>query len=120
MSAVVREPIPALVYSTSGRAALAGWMKTTARAVAADGVTINGILTGRVHTQRVEQLDRERAEREGRPLADVETEMAASIPAARYGDPPELAAVVAFLCSAPASYVTGSLIPVDGGLLHAI
>jgi 3-oxoacyl-[acyl-carrier protein] reductase len=120
MSAVVREPIPALVYSTSGRAALAGWMKTTARAVAADGVTINGILTGRVHTQRVEQLDRERAEREGRPLADVQAEMAAAIPAGRYGDPPELAAMVAFLCSAPASYVTGSLIPVDGGLLHAV
>ncbi len=120
MSAVVREPIPSLVYSTSGRAALAGWMKTTARAVAVDGVTINGILTGRVHTQRVEQLDRERAEREGRPLADVQREMAAAIPAGRYGEPPELAAVAAFLCSERASYVSGTLIPVDGAMLHAI
>jgi 3-oxoacyl-[acyl-carrier protein] reductase len=120
MSSVVREPIPPLVYSTAGRSALAGWMKTAASQVAADGVTINGILTGRVATARVEQLDAERAEREGRAVDEVRHEVVATIPAGRYGEPRELGAVAAFLCSEPASYVSGALVPVDGGLLREI
>lgn len=119
MSSVIREPIPPLAYSTGGRAALAGWMKTAASAVAGDGVTINGILTGRVATPRVEALDRERAEREGRTLDEVRASWEQQIPAHRYGDPAELAAVVAFLCSERASYVTGAFIPVDGGMLRS-
>lgn len=120
MSSSVREPIPTLVYSTSGRAALAGWMKTVARAVAADGVTINGILTGRIQTRRIDELDSERAEREGRALDDVRREWVSTIPAGRYGEPRELAALAAFLCSARASYITGTFIAVDGGMLRAI
>lgn len=120
MSSVVREPIPPLVYSTAGRSALAGWLKTAAAAAAADGVTMNGILTGRVFTPRIEQLDSERADREGRSVEQVRREQEAQIPAARYGEPRELAAVVAFLCSVPATYVTGTLVPVDGGMLRAI
>jgi 3-oxoacyl-[acyl-carrier protein] reductase len=119
MSSVVREPIPALVYSTAGRSALAGWMKTAASEVAADGVTINGILTGRFSTPRIEEIDRDRAQREGRPLEDVRADAIRAIPAGRYGDPAELAAVVTFLCSDAARYVTGTFIPVDGGMLHA-
>lgn len=120
MSSVIREPIPPLVYSTAGRSALAGWMKTAAGSVAADGVTINGILTGRVATARVAQLDRERAEREGRSEEETRREMETSIPAGRYGDPAELAAVVAFLCSERASYVTGSFVSVDGGMMRGL
>jgi 3-oxoacyl-[acyl-carrier protein] reductase len=120
MSSVVREPIPTLVYSTAGRSALAGWLKTAAVAVAADGVTINGVLTGRVHTARIDALDRERAEREGRNLEEVQADAQAAIPAGRYGRPAELASVVAYLCSDAGSYVTGALIPVDGGLLRGV
>ena len=119
MSSVVREPIPALVYSTAGRSALAGWMKTAASEVAADGITINGILTGRFSTPRIEEIDRDRARREGRPLEDVRADARRAIPARRYGDPADLAAVVVFLCSDAASYVTGTFIPVDGGMLRA-
>jgi 3-oxoacyl-[acyl-carrier protein] reductase len=120
MSSVVREPIPSLVYSTAGRSALAGWLKTAAAAVAADGVTINGVLTGRIHTDRIDALDRERAEREGRSMDEVQAEAQAAIPAGRYGRPEELASLVTYLCSDAASYVTGALIPVDGGLLRAL
>jgi 3-oxoacyl-[acyl-carrier protein] reductase len=119
MSSVVREPAPHLVYSTGARSALAGWMKTTASQVAEDGVTINGILTGRIETPRIVELDSARAEREGRTVEAIRAESLRSIPARRYGDAAELAAVAAFLCSARASYVTGTLIPVDGGMLHA-
>jgi 3-oxoacyl-[acyl-carrier protein] reductase len=119
MSSTVREPIPALVYSAAGRSALAGWMKAAASEVAADGVTINGILTGRFSTPRIEEIDRDRAQREGRQLEDVRGDALRAIPARRYGDPAELAAVVTFLCSDAARYMTGTLIPVDGGMLHA-
>jgi 3-oxoacyl-[acyl-carrier protein] reductase len=120
MSSTVREPIPALVYSTAGRSALGGWLKTAARTVASDGVTINGILTGRIDTPRVAQIDRDRAEREGRSVEDVKADTLATIPAGHYGQPRELASVVTFLCSERASYITGAFVPVDGGMLSAI
>lgn len=120
MSSVVREPIPPLVYSTAGRSALAGWMKTTSAQVAADGVTINGILTGRVQTPRIDELDTARAQRESRSIDEIRDETIRTIPARRYGEPRELASVVAFLCSEPASYVTGTFVPVDGGMLRGV
>ena len=116
----VREPVPGIVLSNAGRTALAAWMKTTSRVVAKDGVTINGVLPGRFSTPRIASLDSTRSEREGRPVEQVQAEARSVIPAARDGDPDELGALVAFLASAPAAYVTGTFTPVDGGMLLSL
>lgn len=120
LSSTIRQPVPNLVYSTAGRSALAAWMKTTAAAVAGEGVTINGVLPGRLDTDRVKELDRALAEGEGGTYEQVRARSEGSIPAGRYGDPAELAAVVTFLCSERASYVTGAFLPVDGGLIQVL
>jgi 3-oxoacyl-[acyl-carrier protein] reductase len=120
LSSSIRQPIPDLVYSTAGRSALAAWLKTAARAVAAEGVTVNGVMPGRIATQRVHELDAGRAEREGITEDEVLTGHLATIPSGRYGKPEELGALVAFLASERASYVTGQLVAVDGGLIAGL
>lgn len=120
LSSGVREPLPELCYSNSGRAALTAWLKTLAGAVAADGVTVNGVLPGRIATPRVEALDRVRAERTGTSVEEVAAASRAGIPAGRYGQPAEFAAVVGFLASAAASYVTGTFVSCDGGMARSV
>ncbi|MBR8740160.1 SDR family oxidoreductase [Nocardiopsis sp. MG754419] len=113
-------PIPNLGVSNTLRASLHSWSKTVANEVAADGVTANVIVPGRIATPRVESLDRARAEREGLPEAEVQQKGRASIPAGRYGDPAEYGAVAAFLASRQAAYVTGSVVRVDGGQVPSV
>ena len=120
LSSGIRQPIEDLVYSNGGRSVLAAWLKTTARAIAAEGVTLNGVMPGRLATPRVHELDAGRAEREGRSEDDVRTGHIATIPAGRYGRPEELGTLVAFLASERASYITGQMIAVDGGLIAGI
>jgi len=120
LSWVIRQPTADLVYSESGRSALATWMKATSAVVAADGVTINGVLPGAIDTERAAALDRLRADREGRSPVDVRAAREATIPAHRYGKPEELASLVVYLCSDRASYQTGTLTALDGGLIQGL
>ncbi|MEI4472976.1 SDR family oxidoreductase [Frigidibacter sp. MR17.24] len=119
-SSGVAQPIPNLGISNSLRAALQGWSKTLATEVAADGVTANLLLPGRIHTDRVDELDAAAAARTGKTPAEVATASRATIPAGRYGRVEEFAAVAAFLCSGPASYVTGTSVRCDGGMIRGV
>lgn len=120
VSSGVAQPIPNLAISNGVRAAIVGWAKTLASEVAPDGVTVNCVLPGRIHTDRVDQLDAAASARTGKDLEEVRAASRATIPAGRYGRPEEFAAVVAFLCSDPASYVTGGQVRCDGGLIRGI
>lgn len=119
-SSGVVSPLPGLVASNVGRAALAAYLKTLAGEVASDGVTVNLLLPGRVDTERVAQLDAGAASRTGRDVAVVRRESEGRIPAGRYGRPDEFGAVGAFLCSEAAGYVTGTAVRCDGGLVAAL
>jgi 3-oxoacyl-[acyl-carrier protein] reductase len=119
-SSGVVAPIPNLGLSNSLRLALVGWSKTLAREVARDGITANIVLPGRIATDRIRFLDEAKAKREGRSVEAVTAESTGSIPIGRYGNPEEYADAVAFLASNRASYITGSVIRVDGGLIASI
>lgn len=119
-SSGVDQPIPNLGISNTIRASILGWSKTLANELAPSGVTVNVLLPGRIHTDRVDELDRAAAERSGLSAEEIARASAASIPMGRYGDPDEFAAVAAFLCSARASYVTGGKIRVDGGAIRSL
>jgi len=119
-SSGVVSPIPNLAISNSLRMSLVGWSKTLSAEVAADGVTVNIVLPGRIATRRIEELDTARAKREDTTLQAVVQASTNSIPARRYGKPQEYGDTVAFLAGEPASYITGSIVRVDGGLIASI
>ena len=116
----VRSPVPNLVTSNSLRPGVVGLMKTLSVELAPDGILVNAVAPGRIATERLRELDHDAAARSGRPLAEVEATQRAAIPLGRYGDPAELGAVVAFLASTRASYVSGAVIGVDGGAARTL
>lgn len=119
ISTSVKEPIPNLGVSNTVRAAVAGWAKTLSAEVAPDGITVNNVLPGYTRTPRLEALV-EASVKAGRGRDEVEKGLLASVPAARFGDPSEVAAVIAFLASPAAGYVNGVSLTVDGGRTRSL
>jgi 3-oxoacyl-[acyl-carrier protein] reductase len=119
-SLTVKQPIDGLMLSTSVRAAVTGFARTLANEVAAEGITVNTILPGYMNTERVTEVNRAAADREGLELGDVERRMITQIPARRIGEPRELAALAVFLASEQAAYITGQSIAVDGGWIRGL
>jgi 3-oxoacyl-[acyl-carrier protein] reductase len=120
VSTGVVQPIPGLGISNAIRMALVGWAKTLSSEVAGQGITVNCLAPGRIATDRVAELDGARARREGIALDEVERQSRATIPTGRYGEAAEFAAMATFLASAQASYMTGDIIRVDGGLIRSV
>ncbi len=118
LSSSVREPIPALVTSNVLRPGLVGLIKTLTAEIAP--IRINGLAPGRIDTDRVRSLDLARAQAAGVAADEIARRMAMTIPLGRYGEPPEIGRVGAFLLSPAASYVTGAIVPVDGGMIRAL
>src|SRR5690606_26770913 len=106
--------------SNVGRAALAAYLKTLAGEVAADGVTVNMVLPGRIQTDRVDELDRSQADAKQISTDEVRQRSIQTIPAGRYGRPEEFAALVAFLAGESAGYITGAQLRADGGMIRGL
>ena len=110
-STSVKEPIPNLALSNAVRPGVVGWLKTLSRELGPDGITVNTIAPGRIDTERLQALYGE----DGPPA-----EALALIPARRVGFPSEIGATACFLASAQAAYISGAVVPVDGGLLNGL
>ena len=105
----VREPIANLILSNTARAGLTGFLKTLAREVAADGVTVNSLQPGVHETDRLKTV-----------YGDDLSTVAANVPMGRVGDAGDFGRIAAFLCSESAGFITGAAIPVDGGAAHGL
>jgi len=110
-STSTKEPIPGLNLSNAHRLAAAGFLKTLSREVASDGITVNTVATGRFATERLASEDGS--------MDAAEAAARDQVPAARLGRPEEYGDLVAFLCSERAAYITGTTIPIDGGLIRS-
>lgn len=123
MSFVVKEPglwVGNLILSNAIRAGAVGLAKTLAREFAPFAIRVNTVLPGRIDTERSRGLDASRAQREGRSREELHAEQARQVPLGRYGRPEEVAAMIVFLASPRASYITGATVQVDGGLVASL
>ena len=116
----VKQPVAGLILSNALRAGVTGFAKTISNEAAPFNVTVNNVLPGYTRTERLIHLAEAVSQRDGKTIDEVYEGWAAEIPMGRLADPPELAAVAAFLCSEQASYVTGQSIAVDGGWIKGL
>jgi 3-oxoacyl-[acyl-carrier protein] reductase len=119
-SSSVKQPVDGLVLSNGIRPGIAGLFKTLAGDLAPHGITVNLVLPGRIMTDRFREHQTDRAKRAGITLEKQMELSSADIPMGRIGTPEEFAAMVVFLASKPASYVTGTAVQVDGGLIRSV
>ncbi len=119
-SIAVKQPIDSLILSNSVRAAVTGFARTLANEVGAFGITVNNVMPGYTRTERLEELADRMAETKGITVAEVTGAWEGEIPMGRLAEPRELGALVAFLASERAGYITGTSIPVDGGWIRAL
>lgn len=119
-SLTVKQPVHGLVLSNAVRAAVVGLAKSLSQELAPKNVLVNVIAPGIIDTERVRELDEANAAAQKRSLEEVANDRAQTIPLGRMGKPEEVAALVVFLASARASYITGTTIPVDGGLIRGV
>jgi 3-oxoacyl-[acyl-carrier protein] reductase len=119
-SSSVKEPIAHLTLSTVLRASVAALAKTLALELAPEGIRVNQLVPGRISTERLRELDENRARRAGISLEQQQAQGRTEIPLSRYGEPREFGKAAAFLASEAASYVTGATLQVDGGLIRSV
>lgn len=119
-SSGVIEPIEHLVVSNTLRSGLVNWNKTLANEVAQFGVTVNILIPGKIKTERLDEIDQAKSQRSGMPVEQVVKNSQSAIPMNRYGTVEEFAAAASFLVSQQASYITGSCVRVDGGLVSSV
>lgn len=119
-SMTVKEPQDNLVLSNTMRTALVSWAKSLSNAVAKDGVTVNSVMTGFFDTDRLNQLMEAQAESTGKSLEEIKKQRVASIPVGRLGKPEEYGYLVAFLASEYSAFLTGTALPLDGGIAKTL
>lgn len=119
-SVSVKEPLSYLALSNSIRAAVVTWAKSLATDVGQYHITVNNVLTGYFDTDRIAQLNAKKAEQLGIPQSQVREEMESKVALKRIGDPKEYGYLATFLASDKAAYITGTNIPIDGGLLKSL
>jgi len=118
-STTLRQPIPNLVLSNTARLSLAGLSKSLATEYGGKGITSNGIMQGHILTDRQREIAEDTSRRTGKSIDDAMKQALADVPLGRYGTPEEIGYLVAFLASDKASYITGAMIPIDGGMIRS-